>query len=152
MFASRVGVKFLHIPYKGSRQVLLDVVNGNLQFVIDNVLTWAPLANAGRVRPIAVTGLKRSPLLPDVPTLDESGYPGFEASSWFGIAAPKNTPREIIAKLNADINAVISTPDFLAKVTGAEVVGGTAESFKAYIAAERKQWGQVTRSINLTSD
>lgn len=152
MFSTRAGVKFQHIPYKGSPQVLLDVVNGNLQFTIDNVLTWAPLARAGRVRPIAVTSLKRSPLLPDVPTLDESGYTGYQATSWFGIAAPKGTPREVIAKLNADINAVIDTAEFRQKLNGAEVVGGTAESFKAYIAAERQQWGQVTRAINLTSD
>lgn len=152
MWAIRANVKFQHIPYKSSPQVLGDIINGNLQFTIDNILTWAPLAKNNRVRPIAVTSLRRSPLLPDVPTLDESGYPGYQATSWFGIAVLKNTPREIIAKLNADIGSVIETQEFRQKVVGAEVIGGTSEFFKNYINSERDQWGKVIRSINLTMD
>jgi tripartite-type tricarboxylate transporter receptor subunit TctC len=152
MFATLANVKFQHVPYKGSPQVETDLLNGNLQFTIDNVLTWAPLAKSDRVRAIAVTGLRRSDLLPDVPTLDESGYPGYQAVSWFGIAAPKGTPREVIVKLNADINSVIEASEFRQKLSGAEVVGGTPEAFKAFIAAERKKWGEVTRAINLTVD
>jgi tripartite-type tricarboxylate transporter receptor subunit TctC len=152
LFARRADLKFLHVPYKGSPQVLPDVVNGSLQFTIDNILTWAPLVKGERVRALAVTGLKRSPLLPDVPTLDESGYPGFQATSWFGLAAPKGTPRDVIGRLNAEVNAVLETPEFRQKVTGAEVVGGTAESFRSFIATERQKWGEVTRAISLTAD
>ena len=152
MWAIRAGIKFQHIPYKSSPQVLGDLVNGNLHFTIDNILTWAPLAKANRVRPIAVTSLTRSPLLPEIPTLAESGFPGFQATSWFGVAVVKNTPREIVNKLNLDIAAVLESPEFREKVVGAEVIGGTPEFFKNFIAAERKQWGDVIRAINLTDE
>ena len=152
MFGMSSNTKFQHIPYSGSPQVLVDLVNGNLAFTFDNVLTWAPLAKANRVRAIAVTSLKRSPLLPDVPTLDESGFPGYQATSWFGIAAPKGTPRDVITKLNEDINSVLETPEFRQRMSGAEVVGGSPESFKSFIAADRQQWGRVAKAINLTVD
>ena len=152
MFSARANVKFQHVPYKGSPQVLLDVVNGNLQFTFDNILTWAPQAKSNRVRAIAVTSHARSPLLPDVPTIAESGYPGFQATSWFGIAAPRGTPRAVIDKLNADINEVIASAEFRQKMSGAEVVGGTPDDFRAFIASERQQWGQVAKAINLTAD
>ena len=152
MFGMASNTKFQHIPYSGSPQVLVDLVNGNLAFTFDNVLTWAPLAKANRVRAIAVTSLKRSPLLPDVPTLDESGFPGYQATSWFGIAAPKGTPREVIARLNEDINSVLETAEFRQRMSGAEVVGGSPEAFKSFIAADRAQWGRVAKAINLTVD
>ena len=152
MLKAIAGIRLEHVPYKGSPQVLTDLLNGNLQVAIDNIITWTPHVNGGRVRALAVTSAKRSPLLPNVPTMDESGFAGYEATSWFGIAAPKRTPREVIVKLNADSQPVIDAPEFRTRMTGAEIVGGSPESFRAYMVSERAKWGKIAKDINLSVD
>ena len=152
LFGSLTGAKMTHVPYKGTPAVQADMMNGTLQVAFDNVTSWAPQVKAGRMRALAVTSLQRSPLLPDVPTLAEVGVRGFEATTFAGIAVPAGTSRDVIAKLNADIAAVISTPEFKSRMNGGEVTGGSAESFRDYIAAERRKWGAVAREINLTVD
>jgi tripartite-type tricarboxylate transporter receptor subunit TctC len=150
LFSRVAGVQMQHVPYKGTPAVQADMINGTLQVAFDNVTSWAPQVTAGRVRALAVTSPKRSPLLPNVPTLQELGYAGFEATTFAGIAVPRGTPREVIARINADVEAVIQGEEFKRRMGGAEVVGGTAASFKAYIDAEVDKWGRVARDINLT--
>jgi tripartite-type tricarboxylate transporter receptor subunit TctC len=152
LFGSLTGAKMTHVPYKGTPAVQADVMNGTLQVAFDNVTSWAPQVKAGRMRALAVTSMHRSPLLPDVPTLAEVGVKGFEATTFAGIAVPSGTPRDVIAKLNADIASVINTPDFKSRMNGGEVTGGSPEVFRDYIAAERQKWGAVAKEINLTVD
>jgi tripartite-type tricarboxylate transporter receptor subunit TctC len=152
LFGSLTGAQMTHVPYKGTPAVLADMLNGSVQVTFDNVTSWAPQVNAGRVRALAVTSTKRSPLLPNVPTLGELGLQGFEATTFAGIAVPKGTPRDVIIKLNTDISAVINSADFKAKMNGGEVVGGTPESFREYIGAESQKWGKVAKDIGLTVD
>jgi tripartite-type tricarboxylate transporter receptor subunit TctC len=152
LFGSLTGAQMTHVPYKGTPAVLADMLNGSVQVTFDNVTSWAPQVTAGRVRALAVTSTKRSPLLPNVPTLGELGLQGFEATTFAGIAVPKGTPRDVIIKLNTDISAVINSADFKAKMNGGEVVGGTPESFREYIGAESQKWGKVAKDIGLTVD
>lgn len=150
LFGMVAGIKMSHIPYKGTPQVFNDLVGGSLQLSFDNVTFWAPQAKAGKARVLAVTSGKRSPLLPDVPTLQELGYPGFESTTFAGIAVPAGTPAAIVARLNSDINALIESPEFRARMNGGEVGGGTPASFKQYVADESAKWGKVAREIGLT--
>ena len=150
LFAQMNGMQMTHVPYKGTPAVLTDLINGNLQLTFDNVTSWAPQVKGGRVRALAVTSPKRSPLLPDVPTLAELGMAGFESTTFAGISVPRGTPKEIIAKLNADIQTVINSADFKAKMNGGEVIGGTPDSFRQYIAIEHAKWGKVANEIGLS--
>lgn len=150
MFASRAGIKLTEVPYKGSAAALTDVVNGVLQAGVDNVTFWAPNVKAGNARALAVTGLKRSPLLPEVPTLAESGMPGFEATTFTGISVPRGTPPEIVRKLNEDIQSLMATPEFRSRLNGGEIVGGSPESFRQYLAAQRQQLAPVAAALNLS--
>jgi tripartite-type tricarboxylate transporter receptor subunit TctC len=152
LFASTSGIKMTHVPYKGTPAVFTDLAGGNVQLTVDNVTSWAPHAKAGKVRALAVTSEKRSPLLPDVPTLQELGYAGFESTTFAGIAVPAATPPAIVEKLHRDIRAVIDSPDFRAKISGGEIGGDTPQQFRAYIASESDKWGKVARSIGLTVD
>jgi tripartite-type tricarboxylate transporter receptor subunit TctC len=109
---------------------------------------------AGKLRAIAVTSLKRFPLLPDLPTIAESGYPGFEAQAWNGILVPAATPKPVVARLNAEINAILKLPDVVAKMhaAGFELVGGTPEDFAALLARETAQWGPLVKKLGLKVD
>ncbi len=117
--------------------------------MFDNIPFEYPQIKAGKVRALAVTSKKRSPLLPDVPTMTELGIPGFEFGAWFGIAAPANTPPDIVAKINADVNQILAMPDVQAKLPGTEMLGGSPQQFAVFIAAEIAKWRTVIRSINL---
>lgn len=152
LFNTVAGIKLTHVPYRGTPQVLADMLSGAIQVTFDNVTTWAPQAKAGKVRAIAVTSLKRSPLLPEVPTIAESGYPGFEATSWLGITAPKGTPAEIIDKLNKAIQEVLESEEFKSKIVGAEVIGGSPQAFTAFIDDERQKWAKVAKEVGLKVD
>ena len=150
LFMNVAGLHLTTVPYKSSAQLFPDLIGGAVQFTFDNITTWAPHVKAGKVRALAVSSSKRSPLLPDVPTLQELGYQNFEGASWVGISVPAGTPPAIVAKLNSDLQAVMSTPEFQAKMEGTEVVGGSAAAFKQYIGAEHAKWGKVARDIGLT--
>ena len=152
LFNSVAGISMVPIPYKGTTQAQADLIGGTLDVGVDNITTWAPQALAGRVRAVAVTSAVRSSLLPEVPTVQESGYPGFEATTFAGIAAIAGTPSAIIQKLNLDIAAVIGTEEFKKKFSGGEVGSGSAEDFKQYIGAERKKWSEVAKTISINND
>jgi len=152
LFNSVAGIKMLAVPYKGTPQAFTDLMNGNLQLQIDNIISLSPQVKAGRARALAVTSMERSPLLPDVPTLDESGFKGFEATSWFGIAVPSGVPKELVAQLNRDINSVTAAPDFKAKLVGGEVVEETPEAFKQFQDKELEKWSHLAKAIHLQLD
>ena len=149
-FLNVAGVQMTTVPYKSSAQLMPDLFGGAVQLTFDNVTTWAPQVKAGKVRALAVTSAKRSLLLPDVPTLQELGYQNFEGASWVGVSVPAGTPQAIVAKLNTDIQAILSTPEFQSRMEGTEVVGGSPAAFKQYIAADHAKWGKVARDIGLT--
>jgi tripartite-type tricarboxylate transporter receptor subunit TctC len=138
MIKTLAGVKMTHVPYKGAAPVLTDLVAGHIECYFGGFASALPFIQAKRVRPIAVTGLKRVAIVPDVPTLDEQGFKGFEMVSWFGISAPAGTPREIVARLNAEIVRAVNSPEMRERLgpMGATVVGDTPEQFTAFVRRE----------------
>jgi tripartite-type tricarboxylate transporter receptor subunit TctC len=147
LFKTMAGVEMVHVPYKGSAPALVDLVSGQVQVMFDNLPSSLPQIKAGKLRAIAVTSEQRSPALPDIPTIAESGLPGFEATSWFGIIAPAGTPPAIIAKLNAELDKWLQSPagKELLLTQGALPAGGTPEQFAAYIRAETDKWAKVIK-------
>ena len=140
------------VPYKGTPQVQADILNGNLQVVVDNVTTWTPLAESGRLRMLAVTSKNRMANLPDIPTMQELGFKDFEATTFSGITVPRGMPKDIINKLNTDIAAVIASEEFKAFIKGDVIVGGSPEEFGRAIDQDYTVWGKVARDINLKAD
>jgi tripartite-type tricarboxylate transporter receptor subunit TctC len=133
------GVKLLHVMYKGNAQALIDVMGGQIAMMFDQVSTSAPQIRAGKVRPLAVTSLKRSPLLPEVPTVDESGVAGYEDVTFNGLVAPAGTPHEVLARLNRAVVAAVSEPDLYKRFIerGIELrASASPEVFTDYIKAE----------------
>jgi tripartite-type tricarboxylate transporter receptor subunit TctC len=147
LFRLMTGTELLHIPYKGSGQAMPDVISGRVSMMFENMPGAVGHIKSGKVRVLAVTGLQRTPALPDVKTVAESGVPGYESLSWSGIAAPAATPPEIVARLNREINAILASPDMRQKLAeqGADAVGGTPEAFGEHIARERQKWAKVVR-------
>ena len=154
LFKSMAGVDMQHIPYKGSPPALQDVVGGQVTMTFDNITTAWPLAKAGKLRALAVTTAKRSPVAPDVPTLAESGLAGFEVGSWQGVFAPAGTPPEIVKRLNAEIVKILNMPDVKEKILalGAEPVGDTSEQFTAYVKTEVVKWSDVVKKSGAKVD
>jgi tripartite-type tricarboxylate transporter receptor subunit TctC len=154
LFKTMAGVDMTHVPYKGSAPALTDLMGGQVQIMFDNLPSSLALIKAGKLRAIAVTSLKRAPVLPDVPTIAESGIPGFEASSWFGVLAPAGTPAPIVARINAEVNKWLQSPEgkdqLLAQ--GAEAAGGSPEQFVAHIRAETDKWAKVVKASGAKVD
>ena len=154
LFKSMAGVDMQHIPYKGSPPALQDVVGGQVSMTFDNITTAWPLAKAGKLRALAVTTGKRSSIAPEVPTLAESGLPGFEVGSWQGVFAPAGTPPEIVKRLNAEIVKILNMPDVKEKLValGAEPVGDTPEQFSAYVKSEVGKWSDIVKKSGAKVD
>ncbi len=151
LFKALSGTDILHVPYKGSGQAMPDLMSGRVTMMFENAPGAVGHIRSGKVRALAQTGARRSPSLPDLPTVAESGVPGYESLSWSGIAAPAGTPRAVIEKLNRDLNAVLALPQMRQKLAdqGAEVVGGPAEAFARHIHAEREKWSRLIREKNI---
>src|SRR4051794_31434009 len=151
MYESMAGVKMVHVPYKGIAPALNDLLGGEVQLLFGTVVALVPHIQSGRLRALAVTGRKRSALIPDVPTLRESGLPEYEAGSWYGIEAPAGTPRPIIEQLNAVIVKALRQPDVAKRLAaeGAEVVGSTPEEFGAHIKSELARVEKVVRAAGI---
>jgi tripartite-type tricarboxylate transporter receptor subunit TctC len=151
LFKSMTGTDILHVPYKGSGPAMPDLMSGRVHMMFENAPGAVPHIKAGKLRALAQTGLKRSSALPDVPTIAESGVPGYESLSWSGIAVPAGTPKSIIEKLNRDLNTVLATPEMRQKLAeqGAETIGGAPEVFARHIGAEREKWSRVIRTANI---
>jgi tripartite-type tricarboxylate transporter receptor subunit TctC len=145
------GFDMLYVPYKGTGGVMPDLLGGRLHVVIDNVLILAPYIRNGTVRGLGVTSAKRSVLFPELPTLSETGVPGFHAVGWFGIFAAARTPQPIIARLNAEINAIMKDPEMRERLLsqGAEPLTGTPDDARRYLAREIEVWGKVVRDAGI---
>jgi tripartite-type tricarboxylate transporter receptor subunit TctC len=154
LFKTMTGVQMAHIPYKGSAPALQDLAGGQVQLMFDNLPSSLALIKAGRLKALAVTSKARAQALPDVPTIAESGLPGFEASSWFGLLVPTGTPQPVIAKVNAEIAKWLATPEAKEKLLaqGATAAGGTPEDFARHIAAETAKWQKVVKESGAKID
>jgi tripartite-type tricarboxylate transporter receptor subunit TctC len=154
MYETMAGVKMVHVPYKGIAPALTDLLGGEVQLMFGTVVALVPHIQAGKLRALAVTGKKRSPLIPDVPTLRESGLPEYEAGSWYGIEAPAGTPRAIIEQLNAVIVKALKQPDVAKRLAteGAEVIGSTPEEFGAHIKADLERVGKIVRAAGIQAE
>ena len=154
LFKTSAGVQMTHVPYKGSAPALTDLMGGQVQLMFDNLPSALPHIKAGKLRALAVTSTVRAPTLPDVPTIAESGFPGFEASSWFGLLAPAGTKPEVVAKLNAEVRKWLETPEAREKLAsqGANAAGGTPEDFARHIAAETAKWARVVKESGAKVD
>jgi tripartite-type tricarboxylate transporter receptor subunit TctC len=150
LFKMMAGVELMHVPYRGSAPALTDLLGGQVQVMFDNVASSIEQIRAGKVRPLAVTTTGRSEILPTVPTLAEF-IPGYEASAWFGIGAPKNTPTEIVDKLNREINLGLADPKIKARLAdlGGTALSGSPTDFGRFIANETDKWGKVIRAANV---
>jgi tripartite-type tricarboxylate transporter receptor subunit TctC len=153
LFMTKTGTKIVHVPYKSSGQVMMDLVAGHVDMAFDNIPTVAQQAQAGAIRPLAVTSLERAPLLPDLPPMAEF-LPGFEATSWHGLFAPAGTPPEIVAKLAQAVQAALRSPKISEQLTGmgAKPIGNTPDAFAAFIKAERQKWAEVIKAANVSPE
>ncbi len=148
------GIDMVHVPYKGTGPMLTDLMGGQTQATFTGAVPMLPHIKSGKLRPLAVGSAKRVPSLPDVPTVAESGYPGFETSQWYGILAPAKTPAPLIAKLSAEINRILKLPDVNERLTadGAYPRGTTPEEFAAFIQTEMSRWGKVVKTAGIKAD
>lgn len=147
LFKSMTGVEMTHVPYKGSAPALTDLISGRVQVMIDNLPAAQPFAESNSIRALAVSTATRWPLLADLPTIAEAGVPGYEAASWFTVAAPAKAPKEIIGKLNASIDKFVKSEDGIARLRklGAEPAGGSPEEMQRYVVSEMEKWGKVAQ-------
>ncbi|HEY9224552.1 MAG TPA: tripartite tricarboxylate transporter substrate binding protein [Variovorax sp.] len=154
LFKQMAGVDMQHVPYRGSAPAVSDLLGGQISIMFDNMPSAIAHVKGGKLRALAVTTAKRSPALPDVPTIAESGVPGYEATSWFGLLAPAGTPAPVIAKLNASILKALANPEVKKKLAeqGAEAAGEKPEQFAAFIAAETAKWGKVVKESGASVD
>lgn len=154
MMSSQLGLQTQHVPYKGSAPGLVDLASGQTQFMIDTINTVLPYVRDGRLRGLAVSSLKRSSVLPDLPTLNESGLPGFDAAAWQGVVAPAGTPVEIINRLNTELNKALTHPEVKAKLAlqGADVLGGTPAEYTNYIRSEMPRWNKAVKDSGARAD
>jgi tripartite-type tricarboxylate transporter receptor subunit TctC len=148
------GIDAVHVPFNGSPPAVLATVQGETQMMFAVMQPLQAQVQAGKLRAIAVTTPKRFPLLPDIPAIAESGYPGFEALAWNGLVAPAGTPRPVIDKINAEVNAILKLPDVAQKMNAAgfDLIGGTPEDFAKLIAAESARWTPVVKRLGITAN
>jgi tripartite-type tricarboxylate transporter receptor subunit TctC len=147
LFISMAGLDMTHVPYKGSTAAHSDLLSGRTSLMFDTVTAINPHVKSGALRTLAVTTAKRSASAPDVPTMAEAGMKGYETSTWGGVLAPAGTPKEVVAKLNAEMNKALAAPDVKQRMleAGIEPAGGTPEQFAAFIQSEMVKWGKVAK-------
>ena len=151
LFKSMAGIDVAHIPFKGSGQALIDVVAGRVSMIFDNMPSALPHIKGGKLRALGVTGLKRSPALPDVPTISEAGIAGYDSLSWSGFAVPAGTPRDVVQRLNRETAVILLAPEMRQKLAeqGADAIGGPPETFSEHVRKEREKWGKLVRDRNI---
>jgi len=151
LFMQATNISMTHIPYKGAGPALVDTISGVVSLTFGDAASATPLVTVNSLRAVAVTGKHRSALLPQIPTVIESGYPSFEAVAWHAVLAPAKTPPEIIQKLNLEIAAVLSDPEIQKRLSkdGIEIIGTSSEDFSIYIKNEVAKWGKVVREANI---
>lgn len=148
------GVDLTHVAYKGSAPALVDLIGGQVQAMFDNLPNALPHMKAGKVRALGVSTAVRSRLVPQLPTLAEAGLPGYDVEVWFGVVAPARTPKDVIAKLNTEINRVLALPEVKARFAqqGVRVIGGPAERLGAHLQQEMAKWAKVVRNTGVRID
>jgi len=151
LFKSMTGTQMVHVPYKGTQMAVTDILSGQIQVLCDNLASLIPLVQAGRLRALAVTSLKRSPAVPDLPTLDESGLPGYELTGWLGVAAPKATPKDVVLKLNAEISKALKSPNVTKGIAarGGTVAGGTPDEFSDHVRREMDKMAKLLKELGV---
>lgn len=153
-FMQETGTQMVHVPYKGSGAAMTDLLAGMVQLNFESPPNALPHIKAGKLKALGITSLKRSPLLPDVPTLDEAGLTRFEMNQWFAVMGPANMPREITMRLNKEINDILRSPDVVEKIAsqGGEIQGGTTEQFSAFLRTDVAKWAKVIKDGNIQPD
>jgi tripartite-type tricarboxylate transporter receptor subunit TctC len=154
LFKAMAGVNFLHVPYKGTGQAVTDLLAGHVNMMFAPAQTVMPYVQAGRLRALAVTGAKRSETLPNLPTVAESGLPGYEAVGWFGLLAPAGTPKAVVAKTSADVNHVLALREVRERILalGSEVSGNTPEEFARFIREDQAKWAKLMREQGIKTE
>jgi tripartite-type tricarboxylate transporter receptor subunit TctC len=151
LFAAMAQVKITHVPYKSGSSAMVDLVGGHVQLMFSNVINSGPHVRAGRLRALAITSAKRSKANPQLPTLAESGVPGYQADVWYGVLVPARTSADIVQRLSCEVNAILRTPEFVAKAQtqGADVLGGTPAEMAALMRADLAKWAKVTAKLKI---
>jgi tripartite-type tricarboxylate transporter receptor subunit TctC len=154
LFSQLSGVRMLHVPYKGVAQASNDVIGGQVTLTFASLASARPLVDAKKVKALAVTGDRRAPSFPDVPTMEEAGLKGYESSTWYALVAPANTPPAIVQRINAEVVAMLNAKEVREHFTrdGMELVGGTPQQLSAHIGAEIDKWAKVIRSAGLDKE
>jgi tripartite-type tricarboxylate transporter receptor subunit TctC len=152
LLQQHTGTKMVHVPYRGSTPLTTDLLGGQINIGFDFMTTYIPLVEAGKLRALAVTSSERVPDMPDVMTVQEAGFPGFEATAWYAIVAPTGTPADIIAKVNAITNGYLKSDKGKAQLKrfSMQAAGGTPDDMKAYVADELKKWGPIIKAANIS--
>ena len=154
LFRSVTGVEMVHVPYKGSAPAVIDLIGGQVDLMFDNVPNVLQQVKAGKLRALAVSSRDRSPFLHDLPTVAESGVPGFDVSVWFGIVGPAGTPPSVITKLNSEINTILKMPEIRQTFNdqGVQTVGGSPQDFSSFLATQRTKWAKVVKESGARAD
>jgi tripartite-type tricarboxylate transporter receptor subunit TctC len=151
MFASMAGIQLTHVPYKGTQLSIPDIMSGQVAMLFDNVMTAKPHVDGRRLKAIGISSLRRSSLVPEVPTIAESGLPGFESWNWFGVFGPANTPRAVVERVNHEMNRIIKDPAVRERFAqlGFESTGGSPAEFAAVVRSEAAKWSKVIHDANV---
>ncbi len=154
LFANTAGLNVVHVPYRGSAPAAFDLIAGQVQLAMNNIVPTLPHVKSGRLRALGVSGPLRSPVLPEVPTVAEAALPGYEAMQWYGVLLPAKVPRNIAEFLHKEITAVLQIPLVRTRLTeeGGDVVGGSPEQFAAYIALETEKWAKVVKAAGVKAE
>jgi tripartite-type tricarboxylate transporter receptor subunit TctC len=154
MFKQMTGTEMVHVPYKGTGPAVTDIVGGQVSFMSVEILAAMPMIAAGKLRALGIATPRRNPSAPDVPTVAEAGLPGFEVTSWYGVVAPAGTPREITAKLAAEIAKAVASPDFKERLAGlgATPVGNTPDEFGVFMRREGEKWEKAVKASGARLD
>ena len=153
LFGSVAGIKMVNVPYRGTGQSVLAIVTGEVSLGFNDVMTNLPHIKTGRLRGLAVTSLERSTAVPDLPTIAESGYPGFQSGVWYGVVVRSGTPPQVIARLNTELVKIARSPDFVQRLNaqGAEIVASTPEYFGEFIRTETVRWAKIIKEARIVS-
>ena len=154
LFTSLAGIQLSHIPDRGAAPAMADVLGGQVPLTFDNIITTLPLVESGKLRPLAVSSVKRSSVAPDIPTLQESGVKGYEATSWFGLFVPANTPKDIVVKLSQSAKEAVNDPEVskILRKSGADPAWSSSDEFGQFYAAETAKWSSVIKGANVKID